>query len=293
MALRRDGRAVAILRSGGLRVRFGGIEEHARATLELDGFRVWGAVALDELPLYLSAPRWLRGVVRPHADTALRVRVMGNKLGVVVGTYVGPHEVGSTNTERLEVIDSSLSCDALSLQPARYEPLPASVEHTEVAPRPRWYAREGATLSLAPVREREVVSLTLGMHEVVVELSRDGDRCRVLLPLKEVSVVGWVPCTDLGSIQGGRSEPKLLPLGGKRLHPANALRCARRLPLFVAIGDAQLEIGEIRAGTTIPIVKTKAEAIPVSPPTGIDPAPGSHFFVPRAATSGCQWLSPP
>lgn len=282
---------------GNASLRLDNITGAATLTVEHEGWRLIGDVALSKLDVFMGEPLWLRGAVLPNRTTALSARIARGQIGLEATFDLRPHHVGRDDLQELHVVEPSVACRHMALRPAEEEFTPPLIEGVAIEGRRSWTVSPGAELALGPRSGASLGTLKLQRHVTVHELARAGDRCWVSLSMGVATFAGWLDCRALGTAGHGRlgRSHRTRPPRIRTYTPLVAtLHCDKAVSLVAQRDDRSANVGAILSGVTIRASSETATHFVVVAPRTFDAAPDTRFAVAKTtAARDCTVTRPP
>lgn len=242
---------------------------------EKDRLRLIGAI--EKPAIYTKAATTLASFVTPLADTPLGWQptdVVGR-----VGITLDVSEV----FEVPNVVETTVSCDKLTLDEPQYHPLGAATE-TAV---PAAMIGGGVDLSLSPGLP-PVARTKQNEYQEVFVLEKRGLHMRVAIKATSFYAVGWVPSaavTTRGAGIGGGGRGVGIGFG-----TSNRRGCKRELELIAEVDGARAIVGTLLIGggytASTPDEVDGYTAITLAA-TWFQPAPGARVLVRTQDLAGC------
>ncbi|MBL9027113.1 MAG: hypothetical protein JNL21_33270 [Myxococcales bacterium] len=215
--------------------------------LEVDagGVTFSGFATKDDTPIFATKPVSIAGAIVPYGWAELRFAGLERgAVRVMLDSDWLPELVKGLEEEPAGVTP----CDALSLAPGSFDPVAAlgmsGADTATVSGEPVLVGRradEDAALSLWPSPDSPPVARIAG---------RAGDRARIVLPLADVVVYGWVDGSQLARAS------KAAPLSPRRsavrmdraVFAPSTVACPRPVPITAEVDGEARFVGHVSAG---------------------------------------------
>jgi hypothetical protein len=256
-----------------------GSDVDADFSVVLEGWKLGGGIALADLALYAAKPLWFGGAIRPSPSTTVRIETTGGRLALTGVVDVRPHEPINRKGTDLALPSLEVPCSSIALRPQEY---PAD-DHLSGK---EWLVADGSSFAVGPDDDRIAV-LRLRHAPRVHEVTRNGKRCRVALPLRDATLLGWLACDDLFIVTGrlGRSHRARPPRVRTSNHSVATVQCKEPIALEARRNGVSARVGTIAPGTLLRAHTEDATAFYLTPPESIYRGANIDFLVTQASVA--------